>query len=87
VDVVYCGAVRILDLLWLSCLPPLMQLSQAWVSQSVTSPTRREGLLNAGVYSTFLKICCQVLVCYDLPFPAVRHNGCIYRFYWRGGSG
>jgi hypothetical protein len=29
VDVVYCGAVRILDLLWLSCLPPLMQLSQA----------------------------------------------------------
>lgn len=85
--VMTCGAERISDVVSLCYLPPFVQLSQTVVGRSVTSPTRREGFLNAGVFSTVLEICCQVLICDNVPFPAVRHNWCIYGLYLGCGSG
>jgi hypothetical protein len=82
-----CGAERISDVVSLCYLPPSVQLSQTGGGWSVTSPTRREGFLNAGVFLTILEICCQVLICYNVPFPAVRHNWFVYGFYLGCGSG
>jgi hypothetical protein len=80
------GAVRISNVVWLCCLPPLVQLSQTCVGRSGTGPTWRAGFLNAGVFSTVLDMCYQVLVCYDVSFPGVRQNWSVVRFCWRRES-
>ena len=67
-DVVSCGAVRISDVVWLSSLPPITQLSQARVGRSMTSLTGREGFLNTGVYSTFSRYVVKFLSIMMYPF-------------------